>query len=478
MHTEEIYLQKISNNRKIRLNGEEYSHPCDDKALSLGVEANRKFYRICQSKAFQPLMRKSTKQANVSRHPFFDPVYDREHLETSAKALDYVQDSFHGLFTRVPDYKGSFITCLASNREAFGDYGENVKNWHDRISQDVPAISHAFVAPSSLGASNLQTMRGLEVISSDASGIIVRGLKAVSTGATAAEYVYVRDSRPADKSLKGLSFIVPMHAEGLKLICTQPVSTDRTFDSPLSYPISSAIDENDTLLLFDDVFIPSTDIFCADELSSERWFGQQSGFIERARLHGVIRVLKKLDLIKGFLAVAAPRMKPGGQQTKDILAEVELARNVLEGLRRIMLEEPVEKADGELLPNTGACASAYIMAPRLLADIRKKLCDGFAGALISVPSSADDFHPDEIQRVWGDSGDRKNLEKSLGYIRGVRELLLGEFGLRQELFEANYLGNLQLAYGNLFEEVRTSKQTQIAVARAGTFFAPQESLNS
>jgi len=470
MQTASDYKKALIAPRLIRLNGKEYSHPLESASLKLGFDANLKFYKESKNEAYQTLLSKPGSNNKHSKHPFFEVTDTVEDLNRCADIIDFMQDKFHGLYTRSPDYKGSFITCLASNSIHFGEHADTAKKWHEKIASNVPVMSHAFVAPSSLGSHDLQSMRGLEVISSDTKGIVIRGLKAVSTGATAAQYVYVRDSRPTVSGQFGLCFITPLSTKNLKLICTQSITTDERIQNRRSYPISSVIDENDTMLFFDDVFIPYENIFCAEELDNTRWHKQQEGFIQRARLHGVIRVLRKLELILGFLVIAAPRMKPANSHTKDIISAVELARQILHGLKLAMLQNPTELETGELLPNVAASSTAYIMAPKLLTSIREKLAVNFAGPLISVPSSSDDLTNDEIYRLWGKDGSADIFESSIGYIRGIRELVLGEFGVRQELFEANYLGGSGLAYNDLFDLVRQSPETSQAIDKTKLFF--------
>lgn len=469
MQTRNDYEQSLGGSRVIRLNGSEFSHPSEHPSLRLGYEANKRFYDITNSEGFRKILEKEPSNKSLTKHPFFEPVHSQQGIQRCSECLDFVQEAFDGLYTRAPDYKGAFITCLSSNADAFGDHRENAIKWHQKISSTVPALSHAFVSPSSFGATDLQSMRGLKVVSKDSEGIVVRGLKAVSTGATAAQYVYVRDSRPADSKQMGLCFFVPLDADGLKLICTQPITTQTNLENELAFPISHSLDENDTILLFDDVFIKNENVLCAEILETQRWHQQQSGFIHRARFHGTIRVLRKLELILGFFVVAAPRMKPGSFQTRQLISEVQLSRQVLKGLHTSMVSSPDTMENGELVPNKAASAAAYIMVPKLIAAIRNLLSKNFAGPLTSIPSSSQDVTNDELELLWGDAGSRAHMENSIGYIRGARELLLGEFGLRQELFEANYLGSADLAYGDLFEHVRLDKATADAIESSKSY---------
>ena len=471
MQTVENYKDALNKPRIIRIGGRELTSPREHPQLRLGVAANERFYEYGHSKSFQNIRLLNNENKKQAKHPFFDICKNYQDIAYCGNLIDSMQKQFHGLFTRSPDYKGAFVTCFKTNAAHFGEFEKNALKWQDLIATKLPVLTHAFVAPSSWGSTDLQLDRGLKIVSRDSSGITVRGLKAVSTGATAAQYVYVRDSIKTEKTIQGLSFIIDISTPGLKLICSPGLDPNDDTVAGISDPISNFIAENDTMLLFDDVFVPYKNILCAEELDPSRWARQHYGFVERARFHGVIRCINKLKTILGFLVVATPRMKPGGVQTKEIIAKVELALQILGALKEKMVNHPTKNDNNEYIPNTSASAAAYVIAPNLFSDIRASLTKNFAGQLISIPDHSTGLTDDELENLWGENASRETFDMSVGYIRGLKELVLGNFGLRQELFEANYLGNTDYALMDLFKYVKTSPETVETIRRSQEIFS-------
>ena len=56
-----------------------------------------------------------------------------------------------------------------------------------------------------------------------------------------------------------LSFSIPLPTKGVK--CISRTSYERAAKSVFDYPLSSRFDETDSLVVFDDVFVPWEDVF-------------------------------------------------------------------------------------------------------------------------------------------------------------------------------------------------------------------------
>lgn len=99
----------------------------------------------------------------------------------------------------------------------------------------------------------------LHIIDTRDDGIVVRGVKAVSTGVPFADYIHLgvffRPGLPSEQVIYGA---VPVNAPGVTVVCRE--STGRE-DQPADHPLASAGDELDASILFDDVFIPWDRVF-------------------------------------------------------------------------------------------------------------------------------------------------------------------------------------------------------------------------
>ena len=86
----------------------------------------------------------------------------------------------------------------------------------------------------------------------------------LGTGSVTSDYVLVTVScrRPGDEDY-AISCVVPNGALGLKV---QPRGRSVGPTSVFDYPLSSRFDETDSLVVFDDVFVPWKDVFIYKKL--------------------------------------------------------------------------------------------------------------------------------------------------------------------------------------------------------------------
>ena len=90
-------------------------------------------------------------------------------------------------------------------------------------------------------------------------GLIVSGAKVVATGSALTHYNFIAHYGPLPIKSKefALIFIVPMDAPGVKLIARPSYEmAAEVMGSPFDYPLSSRLDENDSVMVFDQVLIP------------------------------------------------------------------------------------------------------------------------------------------------------------------------------------------------------------------------------
>ena len=144
-----------------------------------------------------------------------------------------------------------------------------------------------------------------------------------------------------------------MDTPGVKLICRPSYSlAAEVVGSPFDYPLSSRLDENDAILVFDHALIPWENVLIYADLEKSNTFFPHSGFIPRAMLQGCTRLAVKLDCIAGLLLKAVTITG-----TKDFygvqaaVGEVLAWRHLFWGLTEAMARAPVPWAGGAVLPN-------------------------------------------------------------------------------------------------------------------------------
>ena len=188
-----------------------------------------------------------------------------------------------------------------------------------------------------------------------------------------------RQQRRAPIKTKDFAFvcIVPTDAPGVKLICRPSYEmTAAAMGSPFDYPLSSRLDENDSIFVFDKVFVPYENVFAYGDIDKVNNFFPRSGFLPRFMFHGCTRLAVKLDFIAGLLlkAVEATGTKDfRGVQAQ--VGEVLAWRNLFWGLTDAMARDQALDA-GYVLPNLDyGCLrdDATIALPEAQGDHREDL---------------------------------------------------------------------------------------------------------
>jgi len=235
-------------------------------------------------------------------------------------------------------------------------------------------------------------------------GIVVSGAKVVATRSALTHYDFIAHYGPIPIQKRAYAIVcaVSMDTPGVKMICRPSYEmTAEVMGSPFDCPLSSRLDENDSIFIFDKVLVPWENVFVYRDTEKANNFFPHTGFIPRFCFHGCIRLAVKLDFIGGLLlkAVEATGTKDfRGVQAQ--VGEVLAWRNLLWGLASAMAREPQPWKEGALLPNMD-----YAMAYRLFSTIgyprvKEIIEQTVASGLIYINSNARDFKTPTSGATW------------------------------------------------------------------------------
>jgi 4-hydroxyphenylacetate 3-monooxygenase len=192
-------------------------------------------------------------------------------------------------------------------------------------------------------------------------GLIVSGAKVVATNSAITHLNFVANGSVAvEKKEFALICTVPMDSPGMKLICRPSYSmAAAVMGSPFDYPLSSRLDENDTIFILDNVLIPWENVFVYGDRDKANTFFPRSGFFPRAMFHGCTRLAIKLDFLAGLHIKALEITgSKGFRGVRARLGELLAWRNMMWALTDSMAHNPDPWIGDTVLPNTNA-AQAY-----------------------------------------------------------------------------------------------------------------------
>jgi 4-hydroxyphenylacetate 3-monooxygenase len=444
------YLESLRDGREIYLYGERVSDVTAHPAFRNPALMTARLYDALHDPIRRDVLTAPTDTGSDGyTHKFFrtprsvqDMVEDREAIAEWARMT-------YGWMGRSPDYKAAFLGTLGANSDFYAPYQDNARRWYTESQEKVLYWNHAIIHPPVDRHLPAEQVRDVfvHVEKETDSGLIVSGAKVVATGSAITHYNFISHyGLPLKEREFALVATVPMTAPGLKLICRPSyTAAAAVMGSPFDYPLSSRLDENDTMFIMDKVLIPWENVFLYGDPEQVNGFAPKSGFMERLTFQGCIRLAVKIDFIAGLLLKAVEMTG-----TKDFrgvqarIGEVLAWRNMFWALTDAAARNPQEWQNGALLPRLDyGMAYRWFMTlgyPRIKEIIEQDVASG----LIYVNSSAEDFKNPEIRPyldkyVRGSNGydavSRVKLMKLLWDAVGT------EFGGRHELYERNYSGN-------------------------------------
>jgi aromatic ring hydroxylase len=444
------YIESLRDGREIYLYGERVKDVTTHPAFRGAVRMTARLYDALHDPRHRAVLTAPTDCGGEGyTHRFFTTPHSAGDLVADQRAIAAWARMSYGWLGRSPDYKASFLGTLGANADFYEPYAGNARRWYRQAQEQVLFWNHAIVHPPVDRARPLEEAADVfvHVERETDAGLVVSGAKVVATAAAISHHTFIAHyGLPITKPEFGLVATLPTSAPGVKLICRQSYSAMAVAaGGPFDYPLSSRLDENDTILVLDQVVIPWENVFIYGDLAKVRLFASQSGFTERFTFHGCTRLAVKLEFLAGLLAKAVDITGTGdfrGVQAR--LGEVLAWRNLFWAMSDAAARNPVAWKNGAVLPNPQYGLAYRWFMQTGYARVREIALQDIASGLIYVNSSAADFANPDIRPyldkyLRGSNGTdavaRVKLMKLLWDAVGT------EFAGRHELYERNYAGN-------------------------------------
>jgi len=388
----------------------------------------------------------------------YRPTASVDDLAAVAHAMERVHRIHLGFLSQGPEYKGPVISGLRAAAEYFEPYSDNVRSLTARVRDLRLYPANAFTDPQVDRSKRPSELANpdliLRAVRERDDGIVVRGAKMVSTAAVYTHEAlilrYGGANRLTDEdSDYALIFMVPVNAPGLKLVARE--SFQRPTANPLDAPLSSLFDENDSILVFDDVFVPwERVIVYRDPERADSWLAQTNLALNLV-WGDMVRWGTKFE----FLAALAVKIAKGNgtiafrgiqQQLGEMLAWTALVRN----LATAAWQNAEPYYDGVAVNHVTVLAFRALrpLIYKRVIDLAREIA---GSGVVPIPASLADLQANPelqtlLQSATGDGEERVRL------YRLAWDALHSDMAARHELFERLHTGNtgdvaVQLFFG-------------------------------
>lgn len=434
-HDGASYLESVVDGRRLWCDGERVDVTTDPRFRPM-LDTLAGLYDRQADPAYRSEM---TFASPTTGHPvslsYLAPTTPEDLTRKWRNSRHWVEAS-HGQVSRIPDFMANVVVGMYGYRHALAEvdpaFGENAEAYYHYCRDNDISLTHGLGDPQvDRSSSPLQRPElGLRVVRRTADGIVVRGAKQIATLAPYAHEVLIYLS-PANYLREDPAYVcwfaTPMDTPGLKIICRRPYAAQ-------AGTLGARYDEQDAMLVFEDVFVPHHRVFLLDDAATAA-----RGFHELNRWSlytGQIRFHHRLRVMLGVASLLARSI--GVDKFREVSALLgELASYVqLVELGLDAIDRQAAPAGGGLLapgPTAALDSVAGQFSARASAIIRQIGASG----LIMQPGEGDLLAPDLRHAL--DSymcGREIGVAEKSRLFRLAGDLVIDQFGMRQELYEA------------------------------------------
>ncbi|MCB1272921.1 MAG: Pyoverdin chromophore biosynthetic protein pvcC [Leucobacter sp.] len=442
------YLESLRDDREVWIYGERVEDVTTHPAFRNSAQSLAELFDAFDDPRYSgKLLVPTDTGSGGMTHAFFRASRSQDDLRAGRDATEVWQRLGFGWMGRTPDYKAALVTGFGTNPEWFGEFADNARYWYRRTQEEVLHIGHAIVHPPVDRAKGPDQVRDVfvHVDRETDAGLIISGAKVVATGSPLTQYIYVSHfGVPLDNKDFSVVFLAPTNGPGVKMFARASYEevAARTAN-PMMYPLSSRLDENDAILVFDEALIPWENVLVYDTDRVNR-LDPESRRQTRGIFQASTRLGVKLDFLAGALSKALDITGTGSfRGVQAALGEVIGTRHVVHGLRDGMIERAEPGWGDGLDPHFGYGIAYAALAPKLYSRARAIIEETVASGILEHAISGLELDDPElsplVNRFLRGSGDRSALDRAK-IMHLLWDAVGSEFGARHELYELNYFG--------------------------------------
>jgi aromatic ring hydroxylase len=436
LRTGREYLEGLRDGREVYLDGRRVDDVTAEPGLAEVTRTFARIYDLAHTDVYRDALTFVDERGERVSGNWIQPRTPAE-LEWRRGVTQLVARQTGGLFGRAPDYVPLFHLGMLDIKEEFsrGDprFEKNIVDYFEFARDSDLAVAHAFVdvqAPPDVPVEETVVPR---VVATKEDGIVVRGVKTIATFAPFADELLVGAfPRPGMKDEHVLYFSLPIATPGLRVVARQPYAQGNTFD----HPAAAFGDENDTMCVFDDVFVPWERVFSeiGDVSFCARVFPRIS---EWAHWSILCRLAVKAEVLLGLYALIPELIGRQTQpQSQEAVAE---AVRYLVTLRAFIYAAEARASvstSGMLMPDPTIVTAGRAYSVEHYRRITGHLHDIASQGLINVPTEGmldnEVVGPVLEQTLSSSAGGARERARLL---RLGWDMVCDSYGGRQTLFE-------------------------------------------
>jgi len=436
--------------REIWVRGEKVKDVSTHAAFAGSVEHLARLYDMQHDPALREVLTYQVPETQQLAATAFMPSHAHADLVKHRQAYRIWAEANFGLMGRSPDFLNVTLLAFFEARALFAEGGagfaNNVAAYYRHVRDKDLFLSHALVTPQndrSKQSSELGNLH-LRVVKERDDGIVVSGARMIATLGAVADEILIYNLpglKPGDED-HAVVFAVPTDAPGLRQICREP------YDAPnrasFDHPLSTRFEENDSLLVFREVFIPWERVFLCRNVSLSNRIYIDSALRNHTAHQTNVRALVKMQFVTGLCVAIARSIKADQflhvqKMLGELICDVEFVKS---GLIRSEVEAEATQI-GTIRPALAPLQALRNYLPQAYPRAIEYLQTIGAGGFMLMPTAADFGVPDikeDMSAYYAGANGMGSLDR-VRLFKLAWDLAGEAFGQRLVQYERYYAGD-------------------------------------
>jgi 4-hydroxyphenylacetate 3-monooxygenase len=465
------YIKNVQDGRSIYLDGQLVENAAEHPAFKNALSTVARLYDFQAAPENEELMTFPSPSSGGRVNRCWQLPQSHQELVQRREAITAWAELTFGFMGRSPDHVASSLSGMTMGIEVFRRGGEArakaLMDYFTYVRDNDLFVTYVIANPRADHSKDVSQQEDETLIAAicdeDSVGITINGAKMLGTSAVIADELLVTTGAPLKpgEEMYAFSAAMSMATKGLKILPRK--SYEASAVSQFDNPLSSHLDENDAIILFDNVKVPWDRVFVHKNTEICRAQFAETPAHMYQNYQAQIRMMVKMRFLLGLARKIA--------ETNGIVSIPEVAGTLgylaantamVEGMVKGMEAGGVSYA-GYFVPDRRLLYATQLLSQQFYPQLVHHVRDLGGASMIMMPPSVADFGNPEtasfINRTQrspvAEPKDKVKLFKLAWDAVG------SEFGSRQAQYEMFYSGGPFVTRGRSFQNYDWSTVTDM-----------------
>ena len=465
------YIKNVQDGRSIYLDGQLIENAAEHPAFKNALATVARLYDFQATPENKELMTFESPTSGGRVNRCWQLPHSHQDLVQRRAAITAWAELTFGFMGRSPDHVASSMSGMAMGIDVFRRGGEDrakaFMDYFNYVRDNDLFVTYVIANPRADHSKDVSQQEDETLIAAicdeDSVGITINGAKMLGTSAVIADELLVTTGQPLKpgEEMYAFSAAMPMATKGLKILPRK--SYEASAVSQFDNPLSSHLDENDAIILFDNVKVPwdrvfvhkNTEICRAQfaETPAHMYQNYQAQIRMMVKMRFLLGLARKIAETNGIVSIPEVAGTLG-----YLAANTAMVEGMVKGMEAGGVSYgPYFVPDRRLLYATQVLSQEFY--PQLVHHVRDL---GGASMIMMPPSVADFANPETASFIHrtqrspvAEPKDKVKLFKLAWDAVG------SEFGSRQGQYEMFYSGGPFVTRGRSFQNYDWSTVTDM-----------------